>query len=144
MMAAPFQASFLLVAPFWIAMIALPRLALTQRLVASPWIAAPAALLYLALVLPGLFEVVGAVADPTLAPNAAMLGTPEGATIAWVHFLAFDLFVGRWIYLDARARGVRWWVTTPLLFLTLVLGPAGLLAYLLARTHAAAPTRTSA
>ena len=144
MMDALFQASFLIVAPFWFAMIALPRLALTQRVVASPWIAAPAALLYLALVVPGLFEVVGAVASPALAPIAAMLGTPEGATIAWVHFLAFDLFVGRWIYLDARARGVRWWVTSPLLFLTLVLGPAGLLAYLLARTHAAAPTRTSA
>ena len=132
-----FQASFLLVAPFWIAMIALPGLPLTQRIVASPWIAAPAALLYVALVLPGLFGVVGAVANPSLGPIAALLGTPEGATVAWVHFLAFDLFVGRWIYLDARGRGVRWWVTSPLLFLTLMLGPTGLLGYLLVRGRGA-------
>jgi len=136
-MDALFQASFLLVAPFWFAMIALPRLPLTQRVVASPWIAAPAALLYVALVLPGLVDVLGAVANPTLAPIAALLGTPEGATIAWVHFLAFDLFVGRWIYLDARARGVRWWVASPLLFLTLMLGPAGLLGYLAVRGRGA-------
>ena len=139
MMETIFQASFLLVAPFWIAMIALPGLALTRRVVASPWIAAPAALLYLALVLPGLPSVVGAVASPTLGPIAAMLGTPEGATIGWVHFLAFDLFVGRWIYLDAGVRGVRWWFTSPLLFLTLMLGPIGLLGYLVVRTRTSAP-----
>jgi hypothetical protein len=132
-----FQASFLLVAPFWLAMIALPGLPLTRRVVASPWIAAPAALLYAALVLPGLVGVLGAVANPSLGPIAALLGTPEGATVAWVHFLAFDLFVGRWIYLDARGRGVRWWVTSPLLFLTLMLGPAGLLGYLLLRGRSA-------
>jgi hypothetical protein len=66
-----------------------------------------------------------------------MLGSPEGATIAWVHFLAFDLFVGRWIYLDARNRELPWWATSPLLFLTLMLGPIGLLAYLLVRARTA-------
>jgi hypothetical protein len=66
-----------------------------------------------------------------------MLGSPEGATVAWVHFLAFDLFVGRWIYLDARTRELPWWATSPLLFLTLMLGPIGLLAYLLVRTRTA-------
>ena len=62
-----------------------------------------------------------------------MLGTPEGATVAWVHFLAFDLFVGRWVYLDARARGVSPWATSPLLFATLMVGPVGLLGYLAVR-----------
>jgi hypothetical protein len=137
MMDTLFQASFLLVAPFWIAMIALPGLAATQRVVASPWIAAPAALLYLTLVLPNLAPVMGALADPTLATIAPMLGTPEGATIAWAHFLAFDLFVGRWVYLDARNRELPWWATSPLLFLTLMLGPTGLLAYLLVRARTA-------
>jgi hypothetical protein len=101
--------------------------------IASPWIAAPAAALYLALVLPGLPGVLGAVSSPSLEAIAPMLGTPEGATVAWVHFLAFDLFVGRWVYLDARARGMTPWITSPLLFLTLMLGPAGLLGHLLVR-----------
>jgi len=34
-----------------------------------------------------------------------LFGTGAGTTLAWVHFLAFDLFVGRWIYLDARGEG---------------------------------------
>ena len=133
MMATVFDASFLLVAPFWLLMIALPGWCVTRRVIASPWIAAPAAALYLALVLPGLPGVLGAVASPSLEAIAPLLGTPEGATVAWVHFLAFDLFVGRWVYLDARGRGITPWLTSPLLFLTLMLGPAGLLGHLLAR-----------
>jgi hypothetical protein len=133
MMATLFDASFLLVAPFWLLMIALPGWRVTGRVIASPWIAAPAAALYLVLVLPGLPGVLGAVSSPSLEAIAPMLGTPEGATVAWVHFLVFDLFVGRWVYLDARARGMTPWLTSPLLFLTLMLGPAGLLGYLLAR-----------
>ena len=133
MMATLFDASFLFVAPFWLLMIVLPGWRVTRRVIASPWIAVPAAVLYLALVLPGLPGVLGAVSSPSLEVIAPLLGTPEGATVAWVHFLAFDLFVGRWIYLDARARGIMPWVTSPLLLLTLVLGPTGLLGHLLVR-----------
>ena len=133
MMATLFDASFLLVAPFWLLMIALPGWSVTRRVIASPWIAAPAAALYLALVLPGLPGVLGAVSSPSLEAIAPLLGTPEGATVAWVHFLAFDLFVGRWVYLDARARGITPWLTSPLLLLTLMLGPTGLLGHLLVR-----------
>lgn len=133
MMATLFDASFLLVAPFWLLMIVLPGWGVTRRVIGSPWIAAPAAALYLALVLPGLPGVLGAVASPSLGAIAPMLGTPAGATVAWVHFLAFDLFVGRWVYLDARGRGITPWLTSPLLFLTLMLGPAGLLGHLLVR-----------
>lgn len=129
-MATLFDASFLLVAPFWLLMIALPGWRVTQRVIASPWIAAPAAALYLALVVPGLPGVLAAVSSPSLEAIASMLGTPEGATVAWVHFLAFDLFVGRWVYLDARTRGVSAWATSPLLFATLMVGPVGLLGYL--------------
>ncbi len=132
-MATAFDASFLLVAPFWLLMIALPGWRVTRRVIASPWIAVPAAALYLALVVPGLPGVLAAVASPSLAAIAPMLGTPEGATVAWVHFLAFDLFVGRWMYLDARGRGVSPWVTSPLLFATLMVGPVGLLGYLAVR-----------
>jgi len=64
---------------------------------------------------------------------AALLGVPAGATVAWLHFLAFDLFVGRWIYLDGRERGITSWVMAPVLFLTLMLGPCGFLLYLIAR-----------
>ena len=60
------------------------------------------ALAYLVMVVPRLPEILPVVARPELPAVAALLGTPAGATIAWAHFLAFDLFVGRWIYLDAH------------------------------------------
>ena len=132
-MAAVFSASFLLVLPFWFLIIALPTWRFTERVVRSPWTIAPAALLYAVLVVPRLPEVLGAVANPDLAGVSALLGSPAGATIGWVHFLAFDLFVARWAYLDSRERNVNPFVMAPVLFLVLMLGPVGFLAYLAVR-----------
>ncbi len=47
----------------------------------------------------------------------------------WIHYLAFDLFVGTWIARDAAARGVRHLLVLPCLLLTFLFGPAGLLTY---------------
>ena len=125
-----FALSFLLVTPFWVLMIFLPHWSWTQRIVGSAWIAAPAALLYTVLVLPRVAEILPKVAQPTLAGVRALLGAPDGATIGWVHFLAFDVFVARWAYLDSRVRSISAWLMAPVLFLTLMLGPMGLLVYL--------------
>jgi hypothetical protein len=128
-----FRLSSLLVAPFWLLMILLPRWRLTGRVMRSPWVALGPAALYAALVAPRLLSLAPALLRPELPAIAALLGTPEGATIAWAHFLAFDLFVGRWVYLDGRGRGVSAWVTSPVLFLTLLVGPLGFLLHLAAR-----------
>jgi hypothetical protein len=80
--------------------------------------------------------------NPSLESMAAMLGTPQGALIAWAHFLAFDLFVGRWAWSEGRRLGISAWLTSPTLFLILVVGPIGLLLFLLLRTFA--PPRTLA
>lgn len=133
-MSGVFTASFLLVAPFWLLMLFSPGWRRTAQIVRSPWIAAPAALLYTALVLPQLPSVLSAVVNPDLAAVMALLGTPVGTTLAWVHFLAFDLFVGRWVYLDSRERGFSPWLVSPLLLVVLLLAPAGLLLYLLVCT----------
>ena len=125
-----FSLSNLLVLPFWLLLIALPRWSWTRRLFKSPLVVAAPAVLYLLLVLPRLGELVPAVANPTLPGVAGLLGTPLGATIAWAHFLAFDLFVGRWAYLDSHERGISAWVMAPVLFLILMFGPIGFLLYL--------------
>lgn len=133
-----FDASNLLVMPFWALMILAPHWRWTRRIIGSPWIAAPAALLYALLVLPEIGSILAGVSNPGLANVAALLGEPYGATVAWVHFLAFDLFVGRWAYLDSRARSLSAWIMAPVLFFTLMLGPLGLLAYLLVRSFVGA------
>ena len=128
-----FELSNLLVAPFWLLLILLPRWRFTSRVMRSPLVALGPAVLYAALTTPRLPALAPALLRPELPTIAALLGTPEGATIAWAHFLAFDLFVGRWIYLDGRERGVSAWVTGPVLFLTLLAGPLGFLLHLAAR-----------
>jgi hypothetical protein len=131
-----FQVSNLLVLPFWLLMIVLPHWRWTKRIIGSPWIAAPTALIYAILVLPSAGTLLPALAQPTLAGIAALLGTPETAAIAWAHFLTFDLLAGRWAYLDSRARSINAWIMAPVLLLTFLLGPLGFLLYLLVRSAA--------
>ncbi len=125
-----FSLSSLLVLPFWLLMIALPHWSWTRRIVRSPLIAAGPAALYLILALPRLGALLPAVLSPTLAGVAATLGTPAGAALGWAHFLAFDVLVGRWAYLDSRERGISAWIMAPVLFFILMLGPIGYLLYL--------------
>jgi len=101
-----FQISNLLVMPFWLLMILLPHWQWTKRIISSPWIAGPAALLYAVWVIPSMMDLLPALANPNIGDITALLGTPEGATVAWAHFVAFDLFVGRWVYLDSHARRI--------------------------------------
>ena len=129
-----FSLSSILVMPFWFLMIVLPHWRWTKRILSSLWVIAPAALLYIILILPQLGTVFGDLMNPTLAAISALLGTPAGATAGWVHFLAFDLFVGRWVYLDSRKLGISAWLMAPILFFTLMLGPLGFMLYLLVRT----------
>lgn len=138
-----FQLSNLLVIPFWLLMIFLPTWRWTQRVAGSLWIVVPAALLYVLLVAPNLAQLLPLLAAPSLPAIAAALGTPAGATIAWAHFLAFDLFVGRWAYLDSRQRQLHAWLVSPILFCILMVGPLGLLIYLAVRQIGRARTTTA-
>lgn len=52
----------------------------------------------------------------------------------WVHYLAFDLFIGAWEVRDAQRSTIPYWLTIPCLILTFLFGPIGFLSYLLVRT----------
>ena len=119
------------VLPFWALMVFAPGWVVTRRVMGSPLAPAALAVLYTALVAPLLPAMLpGLVQLPDLSVIAPFLGTPQGALLVWVHAVAFDLFVGRWEYLDARERGVPHWALAPSLLLTLYFGPMGLLLYL--------------
>ncbi|MFI5491475.1 ABA4-like family protein [Actinoplanes sp. NPDC051859] len=144
MTAVLFPLTFAVAAPFWALMILLPRWSWTRRIVTSPLIVLPVVVIYALLVLPALATVLPEVADPDLEGIRAFLGTADGAAAAWAHMIAFDLFVGRWAWLDGTDRGIPIWLMSPLLVLTILLGPLGLGAYLLVRTrYRAALQRTS-
>ena len=116
--------------PLWALMIFAPLWRVTKTIMQSPWVIAPAALLYAALVLPNIATVFPAVLNPNPEGIRRLLSGESGATIAWVHFLAFDLFVGRWAYLESRALNLNVFAMAVVLFFTLMLGPVGALLYL--------------
>ena len=55
-------------------------------------------------------------------------------TAGWVHYLAFDLLTGIWIKKNAQKYNIHHLILVPCLFLTFMLGPIGLLLYLLVRS----------
>jgi len=62
------------------------------------------------------------------------LFTYEQSVLAgWIHFLAFDLFIGAWICREARLLDIKFWLVVPSLFLTFLFGPAGLLIFIIFR-----------
>ncbi|WP_432767816.1 MAG: DUF4281 domain-containing protein [Sphingopyxis sp.] len=73
----------------------------------------------------------------TLAGVMQLFASPGGTTLGWVHYLAFDLFTGLWIARDADNKGYSRIVQLPFLFLTLMVGPVGLLAWLVVRDRRA-------
>ena len=69
----------------------------------------------------------------SLANVMALFTNPAVALAGWVHYLAFDLFVGAWITRTARAEAIPHLLILPCLVLTFLFGPAGLLAFLILR-----------
>jgi Domain of unknown function (DUF4281) len=129
-----FAIAFPLAVPFWALMILVPGWAWTRRVISSPLIVVPPLLVYVVLLVPQFAAFAGPVASADLPGVTAVLGTTAGAAAIWAHAIGFDLFVGRWMYLDSRERGVAPLVMAPLFVLTILLSPLGLLAYLLLRT----------
>ena len=120
------------VLPAWLLIAFLPRWIWTRRLVYSVWIPGLLAVCYL-------FAFVAARPIPesagfdSLSGVIALFQIPYVAVAGWIHYLAFDLFVGAWEARDAERRGINQWLVLPCLFFTLMLGPVGLLMYLLLR-----------
>jgi len=51
----------------------------------------------------------------------------------WLHYLAFDLLIGLFIVMDSQQHDISHFMILPVLFLSLMIGPAGLLCYFILR-----------
>lgn len=125
-----FDLTFYLAVPFWLLMIGAPRWSVTERVVATPWIATPPLAVYLIVALPHFDRLWTAVSRPDLGVLQGFLGTGIGAAAIWAQLIAFDLFLGRWMYWQARERDIHPVVMAPVLVLTILLSPIGLLVFL--------------
>ena len=72
-----------------------------------------------------------------LAGVTALFARPEGVLVGWIHFLAFDLFVGAWICRAARLDSIRFWLVIPCLAMAFLFGPVGYLMFSALRVVAA-------
>jgi hypothetical protein len=69
----------------------------------------------------------------TLEGIGIFFADPALRLLGWVHYLAFDLWVGAWEAEEADRIGLHHAILIASLVLTFLLGPVGLLSFLLAR-----------
>lgn len=60
----------------------------------------------------------------------ALFAVDAALVAGWLHYLAFDLFVGSWIVEDGLTRRINRFALIPCLGLAFLFGPAGLLLFL--------------
>ena len=65
----------------------------------------------------------------TLAQVRALFSNDWLLLAGWVHYLAFDLFIGSWQVRDAQIHQIAHWMVIPCLLLTFLFGPIGVLLY---------------
>ncbi|MEU6876725.1 ABA4-like family protein [Streptomyces sp. NPDC046712] len=125
-----FELSFFLAAPVWLLMIFAPGWRGTERLAASPLTAVPILAVYLTLALPVLPELWAAVSNPDIDTFRDLMALANGAGAIWAQVIAWDLLLGQWMYREARRLGLSPLLMGPLLVLTILLSPIGLLVFL--------------
>ena len=118
----------------WMALLLAPHWRFGRVWIAGAAIPAIFSLAYLVLFVPRLLDSpggFGSIAALTTLLNAdprIMLG-------AWLHYLAFDLFIGSWMAGEARRLGIRHAWMVPVLVLTFLAGPVGWLAFFAVRSR---------
>jgi hypothetical protein len=114
--------------PRWPALIALLRYGLIGAL----------SLAYAVLTFVYFFRVDGGGFGSIAQVRALFMSDPV-LVLGWVHYLAFDLFVGLWIAEKADAAKVSRILQAPILLLTFLFGPVGLVAFYLAQGASRVP-----
>lgn len=126
-----FSLATTVVLPGWLLLVLAPRWRYTARLIGAVLIPGLLGSLYVALIAvrwgaaEGGFE--------SLAEVRRLFEDPYLLLAGWVHYLAFDLFVGSWEVRDAQRLRLPHLLVVPCLLLTFLFGPAGLLLYLTMR-----------
>jgi Domain of unknown function (DUF4281) len=87
-------------------------------------------LVYVVLVFVFFFRVPGGGYNSIEQVRALFLSDPV-LVAGWIHYLAFDLFVGVWIARQADQASVSRWIQGPVLLSTFMFGPLGFLLHVI-------------
>jgi hypothetical protein len=116
----------------WVVLIVAPRWRWSARLVGPVLIPALLAVLYATLVVTQFGHSGGGFSS---LPSVSQLFQKREILLAgWVHYLAFDLFVGSWEVREAARIGIAHALVIPCLILTFLFGPVGWLLFLVIRS----------
>ncbi len=69
----------------------------------------------------------------SLAGVTKLFSVSDMVLIGWIHYLCFDLMVGLYIVNNAEKNGINRFLIIPSLLFTFMMGPFGLLLYLITR-----------
>ncbi len=122
------------VLPGWLLLVFLPKWKWTLGLICSGIIPFILGLVYVGLFLSQLGSMPEGGGFGSLEGIGILFSNPYVLAAGWIHYLAFDLFVGAWEVNDSQQRGVSHWLVIPCLIFTFMLGPTGLALYLVIRT----------
>lgn len=126
----------------WALLIVAPRWQWTWRIVHEAWIPLALAVVYSVMLVWGL--IFGGAPEgsgfSSLHGVMTLFTMPAAMLNGWIHYLAFDLFIGAWIARDALRHGIGHLPTIPCLLLTFIYGPTGLFCYFVVRWFAGSRT----
>jgi ABA DEFICIENT 4-like len=115
----------------WITMIVLQRRSWVLNILIGRVVPAVFAAIYVGIVASAWAGSAGGFSS--LAGVAALFSNRWLLLAGWLHYLAFDLLIGRWELVDAQAHGIGIARVVPCLLLTFMFGPAGWLLYMIVR-----------
>ena len=116
---------------FWLLLLVFPKSKLTQKMTDFPWIPLVIAFGYIYFL--GTSDSIFSVDFSSLSGLTEMFqnSNPRGVAAGWLHYLAFDFWVGCWILRDSQKKGVKHaFIIFPMLC-TFMLGPVGIIIYTL-------------
>lgn len=119
------------VLPAWLMLIFLPRFRWT-RIVAAYAVPSALAVVYLVLLLIEPWPTGSGFSS--IEQVERLFSSPWLLLAGWVHYLAFDLFVGAWEVRDATRLRIPHLLVVPCLILTFLIGPVGLALYFIVRS----------
>ena len=126
-----FSLASLLTLVGWLLLAILPRQPIVQ-LISGVSIPLVLGVIYLVLIVQNIQGAEGGFGS--LADVATLFQRRELLLAGWIHYCAFDLFIGAWETRDAQKHGIPHLVLIPCLIMTFMLGPIGLLFYFAIRT----------
>ena len=116
---------------FWMLLLFFPEQSITQKVTAYPWV--PLVIAF------GYIYFIGMTSGTFSSDFTSLNGltemfqnaNPQGVAAGWLHYLAFDFWVGCWMLKNSQEKGVKHlWMLVPMLF-TFMLGPVGIIIYTL-------------